>query len=96
MELHSRLIPNAMNVIRECVKLHGDEKVDLDDKLWKQIDNLRRYLGQDTTKTKSLMTRIKLALENHDFHEASEMQKEMQEKERELIRLYSEYKKNIL
>lgn len=95
-ELHNRIIPEIMEVVRECKKHHSDhEATDFDLENWKQIEELRIYLGQDQIATKSLLTRIKRALEEGDYEAASEMQLEMQEKAEELIRLYVEYKKNL-
>ena len=45
---------------------------------------------------KSLLTRIKIALENKDYALASSLQIEMQQKIQELTNLYLEYRSNIL
>ena len=95
-ELYSRIIPNTMEFIRECVKLHAEgDYTDYDLKNWSKIQNLRVVLGQDTLGAKSLLTRIKAALDEKDFELASNLQVEMQEKVRELSEIYALYKKNL-
>lgn len=96
-ELHNRIIPNTMAIVRECRKLHTDhECTDFDLLNWKRIQELRVYLGQDEIIRKSLLTRIKLALDGENYDEASAMQLEMQLKVQELVDTYIEYKKNLL
>ncbi len=96
-ELHNRIIPNTMAIVRECQKLHADHDcTDFDMVNWKTIQGLRVYLGQDEIVKKSLLTRIKLALDGENYEEASALQIEMQEKVQELVDTYIEYKKNLL
>ncbi|QOX65967.1 glutamine synthetase [Anoxybacterium hadale] len=96
-ELHNRIIPNTMALVRECRKLHEDQEcTDYDLQNWKRIQELRIYLGQDEIVKKSLLTRIKLALDGKNYDEASDLQIEMQEKVLELINTYTEYRKNLL
>lgn len=96
-ELHNRIIPNTMALVRECRKLHEDQEcTDYDLQNWKRIQELRIYLGQDEIVKKSLLTRIKLALDGKNYDEASDLQIEMQEKVLELINTYMEYRKNLL
>jgi glutamine synthetase len=58
-ELHNRIIPNTMALVRECRKLHADHDcTDFDMLNWKRIQELRIYLGQDEIVKKSLLTRI--------------------------------------
>lgn len=96
-ELHNRIIPNTMAIVRECQKLHADHDcTDFDMVNWKTIQGLRVYLGQDEIVKKSLLTRIKLALDGENYDEASALQIEMQEKVKELVDTYIEYKKNLL
>jgi len=95
-ELQNRLIPNAMDAVRECKKLHEDmECTDYDLENWDKIQTLRIYLGQDKIKEKSLLTRIKTALDEKDYALASALQIEMQEKMNELSEVYVLYKKNL-
>lgn len=96
MELHNRIIPNAMETVRECIKCHVDSDcTDYDVFNWNKIQTIRKYLGQDRMSEKCLMTRTKEALDNGNFEEASALQLEMQEKVQELLDLYSAYKKNL-
>jgi len=96
-ELHNRIIPNTMALVRECQKLHAEHDCTDFDKLnWKLIQELRTYLGQDEIIRKSLLTRIKQALDGENYEEASAMQIEMQAKVQELMDTYIEYKKNLL
>jgi glutamine synthetase len=95
-ELRNRIIPNVMDTVRECKKLHIDvESTDLDLLNWKTINTLRVDLGQDCISSKCLLTRIKTALDEENYDAASLMQLEMQEKIQKLIDVYIEYKKNL-
>ncbi len=96
-ELYSRIIPDTMSLVRDCKKIHTDHDcTDFDMLNWKRIQELRVYLGQDEIVKKCLLTRIKQALDAKNYQEASEMQIEMQQKVKELIDTYIEYKKNLL
>ena len=96
-ELYNRIIPNNMEVVRECVKLHktDDERTDLDVVSWEKIKELRHFLMKDSLSRKSLFTRIKDALNAKDYNTASELQITMREKMAELIETFSEYRKNL-
>ena len=97
MELHNRIIPNTMEFVRECKKCHDDHDcTDMDLLNWSKIQNLRKYLGQDKIDKKSLLTRIKNALDDGDYETASKLQKEMQEKVELLVQIYTDYKNNLL
>ena len=96
-ELHDRLIPHTMDVIRSCTKVHSDSDFsDLDIRYWLQIDKMRHRIAKDTLSEKALLTRAKEALDNGDFQEASDLQKEIQIQVKTLVDLYIKYKKNIL
>ena len=95
-ELHDRIVPNVMNIIRRAVKLHDDESGnDYDEKLWEEIQALRCEMGKSSLSEKCLLTRIKEALDNNEYDKASDLQIEMQEKVDKLSDLYSQYKKNL-
>ncbi len=97
MELQGRLILNTMDLVRECVKLHTDEDCNEADIMnWTAIQDLRLYLGKDNVEQKCLLTRIKNALLEGKFEDASNLQIEMQREERLLKDSYLMYKKNIL
>jgi glutamine synthetase len=96
-ELHNRLIPDAMDLVRGCVKCHTDDDgTDLDASLWTQIEDLRNYLGRDTIENKCLLTRVKKALNEGAYETASGLQIEMQRETQLLQDTYLEYKRNIL
>ncbi len=96
MELHHRIIPNVMDRVRECHKCHNDNDcTDLDLLNWNKIQELRVYLGQDRIGKNSLLTRIKIALDDGKYQLASDLQKEMQEKVEDLTETYIQYKKNL-
>lgn len=96
-ELHNRIIPETMDLVRECKRAHDeDECTDFDMMNWGKIHNLRVYLGQNTIDEKCLISRIISALDEEDYDLASDLQIEMQEKASALSKLYSNYKKNLL
>ena len=96
-ELHNRIIPETMDLVRECRRAHDDgECTDFDMMNWGKIHNLRVYLGQNTIAEKCLISRIITALDEEDYDLASELQVEMQEKASVLAKLYTNYKKNLL
>jgi len=95
-ELHNRIIPNTMNIVRSTYKRHDDsDSVDYDVAYWGKIKKLRNELGRDTLNEQCLLTKIVLALDCKEYDEASLLQIEMQEMVDELIRLYTIYKKNL-
>ena len=96
-ELHDRIIPENMALIRGCKKLH-DQTVysGLDESKWVTIDALRIEIGKDTPGGKSLLSKTKEALDQGDYESASDLQLLLQKKMNELLDLYSDYKKNIL
>lgn len=95
-ELHNRIIPDTMDLLRACCKIHDDEDcVDYDRYYWERIQTLRDSLGRDTLEAKCLLTKIKVALDEGDYDTASDLQIEMQEKVEELTELYIIYRKNL-
>ena len=96
-ELHDRIIPHDMSIIRDCKKVHPDDDFsDFDIKYWLEIDKLRHEIGKDTISQKCLLTRAKEALDNGEYDEASDLQLLIQKEVGRLINLYVRYKKNIL
>lgn len=95
MELHNRDIPNYMDLVRECVKLHGDDATDYDVVNWNKVDRLRFHIGKNTLAEKCLLTRAIEALDCKDYNLASDLQVELQVKMAELIETYLSYKKNL-
>ena len=95
-ELHNRIVPNTMDLIRQCVKCHDDSDcVDYDVVYWEKINTIRNHLGRDKLNEQCLLTRIVRALDQKDYETASGLQIEMQEKVKELTDLYIIYKKNL-
>lgn len=94
-ELIYRIIPMNMDIVRECIMLHKDGRTDLDVVNWEKIKDLRIYLMKDSLSQKSLFTRIKEAIGIKNYDLASELQIEMQQKIKELVESYTEYKKNL-
>ena len=96
-ELVKRIIPENLDVVRDCKCLHTAENaVDLDLYNWKKITALRLLLAKDTVGQKSLFTRINDAIKEGNFETASQLQIEMAEKMTELKALYVDYQKNMI
>ena len=96
-EIGNRIINRYMNEIRECRCLHSlDKALDLDVSNWMKINELRHYIMKDTYTTKSLFTRIKVALSSNKLDVASDLYCELEENMSLLRHLYSNYKKNLL
>ncbi len=95
-ELHDRIIPNSMETVRRCIKLHDDDDcTNLDISRWLQIDIKRKAIGKDSIGDKCLLTKIKEALDMGDYETASDLQIEMQTAVEELAELYITYRKNL-
>ena len=95
-ELHNRIVPNTMDLVRQCEKCHDDSDcVDYDVVYWEKISTVRNYLGRDKLNELCLLTRIVRALDSGDYELASDLQVEMQAKVEELTKLYIIYKKNL-
>lgn len=95
-ELHNRIVPNTMDLVRHCVKCHDDSDcVDYDVVYWEKINEIRNFLGRDRLNEQCLLTRIVRALDSRDYDTASALQVEMQAKVKELTDLYIIYKKNL-
>jgi glutamine synthetase len=95
-ELHDRLIPEKMSMIRGFKKADMEAESDLDRTRWKEIDRLRHDLGKESLDHVSLLKKTKDALDRGDLEEASNLQVKVQERMTKLVDLYSEYRKNIL
>ena len=95
-ELHDRIIPKSIDMVRRCVKLHDDDDcTNLDIQRWLEIDLKRKTLAKDSLREKCLLTNIKDALDSGDYEKASRLQIEMQRAVEELAELYVTYKKNL-
>lgn len=96
-EIYNRLVPETMDFIRTCVKLHDVKDFnDVDVQNWLEIERLKRALGQNTLEQECLLTQIKRALDDGRYDDASDLQLEIKARKEELMNLYSEYQKNLL
>ncbi|NLK96014.1 MAG: glutamine synthetase [Clostridiales bacterium] len=96
-EISSRVINSFIDEVRSYKQLHCINKaLDLDVSNWMKIDELRHYLMKDTYTANSLFSRIKNAISEKNYLEASNLYLEAEEKMEELRNLYTAYKKNLL
>lgn len=96
-ELHGRLLPENIELVRACKKLHGDQNIsDLDVVNWERINGMRYDLMKDRLDKTSLFSKIKKELKEKNYSEASKLQQEMQHNITNLKALYGDYRKNLL
>ena len=96
MELQGRIVPETMDLLRHCRKMHKEEDcVDYDRHYWGKFVRVRNYIGKNTLEDICLLTQILDALEAGDYAKASDLQIEMQEKVEEMRDLYVKYRKNL-
>ena len=97
-EILTSLIPQGLEIVRECKKMHDSSTAtDLDLQLWDRIEELRLYLAKDSIQQKSLLTRLKIALQDKEYSLASDLQQEMASAIQTLKDLYeNQYCRNIL
>ncbi|MBQ4504694.1 MAG: glutamine synthetase [Firmicutes bacterium] len=96
-ELRNRLVPDAMDLVRECKMRHDRyECTDLDEMRWTKIKHMRAELGQNDIGRDCLLSRLANALDAEDYDTASDLQIEMQEKLQELSQNYILYLRNLL
>lgn len=94
-EYHDRLIPNSMEFVRHCVKLHGTDATDYDIVNWEAINKLRYALAKDSLTEKSVLTKAKHALDREDFEKAAELELRIQDMIERLRNEYRDYRKNL-
>ena len=95
-ELHDRIVPSNMDIIRNTVKLHDDASGnEYDDRNWKKINELRKSIGKSSLEKPSLLSRIISAIDEEEYAQVSKLQIEMMEKMETLSEMYSNYKKNL-
>ncbi|MBQ2747864.1 MAG: glutamine synthetase, partial [Firmicutes bacterium] len=59
-ELHDRIIPNNMDIVRECQKAHDERDCsDLDLERWIEIDRMKKQLAKDSVTSKCLFTKVR-------------------------------------
>ena len=96
-ELIGRILPENIELVRSCKRLHGNQNLsDLDVVNWEKINKIRYDLMKDRLDKISLFTKIKLELKDKNYLEASKLQQEMQQSITNLKTLYGEYRKNLL
>ena len=95
-ELRGRIIPETMDVLRDCAKVHKDDDcVDYDRRMWGEISALRDRLGRNTMDETCLLSQIVEALEGGDHEKASDLLVVTQKEVEKLIEMYITYKKNL-
>ena len=95
-ELIGRIIPDNIDLVRSCIKIHKEETgADIDVVNWEKVNNLRHYLMKDTLDKKSLFTRMREGIESKDYDLVSNLQLEMNEKITLLKHLYITYRRNL-
>lgn len=99
-EVINRLLPENMDLVRCCKRLHNIESngaaEDIDTQNWNKVEEIRRYLMKDTTERMSLFNRIREAAASKDYDSLSELQIEMGHVMAELRETYNKYKRNIM
>ncbi len=97
MELRNRVVPDTMNSIRDCKKLHDEQECsDFDRIAWNKVQELRLALGRDKIEMPSLLHRIREQLDQKNYEAASALQLEMAALSERLLESYHTYKKNLL
>ena len=96
-ELGKRIINEYMSEIREYKPIHIAEKA-LDNDLtnWAKINEIRKNIAKDSTHYQCLFTRIKKAIKEENYKEASDLSIELEQKIEDLRKMYQDYTKNIL
>lgn len=94
MELVNRIIPDNMEIVRACTRLH-DETNELDVERWGEIQSLRHRLMRDDSHQRSVFTQIRDAVEKKDLPKVSHLQMEMNQLVRQLREQYSQYRRNL-
>ena len=96
-ELCKRIINEYTDEIREYKIVHNVEKA-LDNDLanWSKINEIRKYIAKDSTHYNCLFTRIKDAIKEEKYKEASDLSVELENKIEKLRKMYHDYTKNIL
>ena len=95
-DISNRIIGNYINEIRSFKKLHSEDASDLDISNWIAINSLRHYIMKDSSTNKGLFTRIKIALNEENYSEASDLLLELDSKMSNVRKMYYNYTKNLL
>lgn len=94
-EYHDRQIPNAMDFVRKCVKVHGADATDYDMVNWETVNKLRYDLAKDSLTSKSVLMAAKEALDEGNYAKAAELEIKIQQMTEDLRKEYTKYKKNL-
>lgn len=95
-ELVNRIIPENCEIVKACACAHdASSGNELDQQAWQKVNALRLYLAKDSTKDKSLFSRIREAVDAGSYAAASDLQIEMAAKMGELKALYALYRRNL-
>lgn len=95
-EFRSRLIPNYIEYVRGCKKIHNEEATNYDLENWLNVEKKKKEIAKDSKEEKSLLSRAREALDNKLYDEASNLEIELEKEIEELRKLYSNYKRNLL
>ena len=95
MEYHDRFIPNTMDFLRSCTKLHGAEGNKYDMENWEEVEKLRSLIGREEKGCDSLLMQARKAIDEEDYDELSRLELEIGEKLDDLSMLYDRYRRNI-
>lgn len=97
IELLNRIIPENLDIVLECKRLHKPEMAnDYDLYNWEEINRLRVYLAKDSMSEKCLFTRIREVISAGKYEEASKLQLEMSDLVAKLKETYGRYKRNLI
>lgn len=95
VEYHDRYIPNTMDLLRDCARLHDDDVNEYDLNNWQQVNKLRDVVGREEPDRESLLMQARNAIERRDYSELSRLELEIEEKLDELALIYDKYRRNI-
>ena len=95
MEYHDRYIPNTMDFLRDCVRLHEDDSNEYDFSNWTRITELKSMIGREEKSRESLLMQARKAIDAVDYPELSRLEIVIEEKLDELREVYGKYKRNI-
>ena len=73
-ELYNRIIPNAMDTVRSCRKLHNESATDYDIGMWAKISAQRDKIAKNTMNKFCILKKISDALDKADYNLASRLQ----------------------
>ena len=93
-ELVDRIIPATEALVKSFKKLPSEDE--LDEERWEAIAAKKYELIKDTKAAKSIVTKLKEALEAKDYDTASDLQIELSKKSEALEKEYAVYALNIV